>query len=78
MDSNNFPANCGVGEREGRIYSRLVDKDLMLLTAESFYDAKYWNVNITSKFIKKLLIFSSMFLLSNLKYISNRYFQDKM
>ena len=25
MDSNNFPANCGVGEREGRIYSRLVD-----------------------------------------------------
>ena len=31
MDSNNFPANCGVGEREGRIYSRLVDWDLMLL-----------------------------------------------
>jgi len=24
MDSNNFPANCGVGEREGRIYSGLV------------------------------------------------------
>ena len=24
MDSNNFPANCGVGEREGRIYSNLV------------------------------------------------------
>ena len=26
MDSNNFPANCGVGEREGRIYSRLVER----------------------------------------------------
>ena len=24
MDSNNFPANCGVGEREGRVYSSLV------------------------------------------------------
>ncbi|KAG0722453.1 O-phosphoseryl-tRNA(Sec) selenium transferase [Chionoecetes opilio] len=24
MDSNNFPANCGVGEREARIYSGLV------------------------------------------------------
>lgn len=24
MDSNNFPGNCGVGEREGRIYSQLV------------------------------------------------------
>lgn len=24
MDSNNFPSNCGVGEREGRIYSGLV------------------------------------------------------
>ena len=24
MDSNNFPGNCGVGEREGRVYSRLV------------------------------------------------------
>ena len=22
MDSNNFPANCGVGEREARLYSR--------------------------------------------------------
>ena len=26
MDSNNFPANTGVGEREGRIYSSLVAK----------------------------------------------------
>ena len=26
MDSNNFPANCGVGEREGRIYSSLVER----------------------------------------------------
>ncbi|XP_052773965.1 O-phosphoseryl-tRNA(Sec) selenium transferase-like [Mya arenaria] len=24
MDSNNFPGNCGVGEREGRLYSSLV------------------------------------------------------
>merc|ERR550534_3602053 len=24
MDSNNFPSNCGVGEREGRVYSSLV------------------------------------------------------
>jgi O-phospho-L-seryl-tRNASec:L-selenocysteinyl-tRNA synthase len=24
MDSNNFNGNCGVGEREGRIYSNLV------------------------------------------------------
>ena len=24
MDSNNFPANAGVGEREGRVYSSLV------------------------------------------------------
>ena len=24
MDSNNFHSNCGVGEREGRIYSNLV------------------------------------------------------
>ena len=24
MDSNNFHSNCGVGEREGRIYSQLV------------------------------------------------------
>ena len=22
MDSNNFPANCGVGEREARLFSR--------------------------------------------------------
>lgn len=26
MDSNNFPANCGVGEREARIYSSLVER----------------------------------------------------
>ena len=26
MDSNNFPANCGVGEREARIFSSLVQK----------------------------------------------------
>jgi len=26
MDSNNFPDNCGVGEREGRIVSRLVSE----------------------------------------------------
>lgn len=26
MDSNNFPGNCGVGEREGRIYSGLVSR----------------------------------------------------
>ena len=26
MDSNNFPGNCGVGEREGRIYSSLVQR----------------------------------------------------
>ena len=26
MDSNNFPGNCGVGEREARIYSRLVER----------------------------------------------------
>ena len=26
MDSNNFPANCGVGEREGRVYSSLVSR----------------------------------------------------
>ena len=24
MDSNNFPANCGVGEREARIASNIV------------------------------------------------------
>ena len=24
MDSNNFPGNCGAGEREGRLYSKLV------------------------------------------------------
>ena len=24
MDSNNFEASCGVGEREGRIYSQMV------------------------------------------------------
>jgi len=24
MDSNNFPANCGVGEREARVASALV------------------------------------------------------
>ena len=26
MDSNNFPGNCGVGERESRIASQLVEK----------------------------------------------------
>jgi O-phospho-L-seryl-tRNASec:L-selenocysteinyl-tRNA synthase len=26
MDSNNFPNNCGVGEREGRVYSNLVSR----------------------------------------------------
>jgi O-phospho-L-seryl-tRNASec:L-selenocysteinyl-tRNA synthase len=26
MDSNNFPTNIGVGEREGRVYSPLVQK----------------------------------------------------
>ena len=26
MDSNNFGGNCGVGEREARIFSRLVEK----------------------------------------------------
>jgi len=26
MDSNNFPDNCGVGEREARIASALVDR----------------------------------------------------
>jgi len=26
MDSNNFPGNIGVGEREGRIYSSLVQR----------------------------------------------------
>ncbi len=31
MDSNNFPGNCGVGEREGRIFSRIVsDKNFAL------------------------------------------------
>lgn len=31
MDSNNFDGNCGVGEREGRIFSKLVaDKNLAL------------------------------------------------
>jgi len=31
MDSNNFQGNCGVGEREGRIFSRLVsDKNFAL------------------------------------------------
>ena len=29
-------------------------------------------------FVRKLLIFSLLFLLSNLKYISNKCFQDKM
>ena len=24
MDSNNFPSNCGVGEREARVYSAAV------------------------------------------------------
>ena len=24
MDSNNYAGNCGVGEREGRIYSNIV------------------------------------------------------
>jgi O-phospho-L-seryl-tRNASec:L-selenocysteinyl-tRNA synthase len=26
MDSNNFTGNCGVGEREGRVYSKLVSQ----------------------------------------------------
>ena len=26
MDSNNYPANCGVGEREGRVFSNLVSR----------------------------------------------------
>lgn len=26
MDSNNFSSNCGVGEREGRIYSALISR----------------------------------------------------
>ena len=26
MDSNNFPGNCGVGEREARVFSRLVER----------------------------------------------------
>jgi len=26
MDSNNFPSNCGVGEREARVASALVAK----------------------------------------------------
>lgn len=31
MDSNNFAGNCGVGEREGRIFSRIVsDKNFAL------------------------------------------------
>jgi len=31
MDSNNFEGNCGVGEREGRIFSKLVqDKNFSL------------------------------------------------
>ena len=31
MDSNNFEGNCGVGEREGRIFSELVkDKNYSL------------------------------------------------
>jgi O-phospho-L-seryl-tRNASec:L-selenocysteinyl-tRNA synthase len=31
MDSNNFHGNCGVGEREGRIFSRMVsDKNFSL------------------------------------------------
>ena len=31
MDSNNFEGNCGVGEREGRVFSKLVgDKNLGL------------------------------------------------
>ena len=26
MDSNNFPVNCGVGEREARVVSQLVQQ----------------------------------------------------
>lgn len=32
MDSNNFPGNCGVGEREGRVYSNLVMRRCFGLT----------------------------------------------
>lgn len=31
MDSNNFPSNCGVGEREGRVYSSLVSRKALSL-----------------------------------------------
>ena len=32
MDSNNYPSNVGVGEREGRVYSNLVKKRNYFLT----------------------------------------------
>ena len=32
MDSNNFPSNLGVGEREGRVYSNLVSRRHFLLS----------------------------------------------
>ena len=32
MDSNNYPGNCGVGEREGRVFSGLVSRRTWNLT----------------------------------------------
>ena len=32
MDSNNYPGNCGVGEREGRVFSGLVSRKTWNLT----------------------------------------------
>ena len=38
MDTNNFPEKVGIGEREGRIYSRIVaDKNFNLGHGKSQY-----------------------------------------
>ena len=34
LDSNNFLDNCGVGEREGRVYSQLVQRRILVCTTE--------------------------------------------
>lgn len=43
MDSNNFPDNCGVGEREARIFSTLVASRHFRLLFIAFY---WYNVSL--------------------------------
>ena len=50
----------------------------LIQIAEVFYYVNYGSSIITSNFCQKFFVFSLLFLLSNLKYISNKCFQDKM